>query len=266
MNATFDHERWEELAVAHALDALEPSEDAAFLAHLDDCARCRTLVDDVAATAAEMALTVEAATPAAGLRDSLMAEVARTEQLPQPPARPVLPGEVVTMAPRPASRRRWSAPPAQWLVAAAAGVALILGIGAVYQLSSGSPAKKQNAVAAAFVACSKDPQCKEIRLTSDQSKVVATVLVMDGRAEIVTDGLAPNPASSTTYVLWAQHTRGPVKSVGVFDIVGKGASVHVLDTLPWSMSDTAGFMVTREAGNTAPASGSAPLAKGAVSS
>lgn len=270
MNANFDHERWEELAVAHALDALEPSEDAAFLAHLDDCARCRTVVDDVTATASELALTVESAAPSAGLRESLMSEVARSEQVPQPAPRPVIPrergGDVVTLSPRRAARRRWSAPPAQWLVAAAAGVALILGIGAVYQLSSSSSSNKQNAVAAAFVACAKDPQCKEIRLTSDQSKVVATVLVKNGRAEIVTDGLAPNPASSTTYVLWAQHTQGTAKSVGVFDVPAGGPSVHVLDALPWSMSDTVAFMVTREAGNSAPPSGSTPLAKGSVSS
>lgn len=266
MNGTFDHERWEELAVAHALDALEPSDEATFLAHLHDCARCRTVVDDVAATAADLALTVEQAQPSAGLRASLLAEVARTEQMPQPAARPVLPLPVSPLASRAASRRRWSAPPAQWLVAAAAGVALILGIGAVVQLSSSTPARTQNAVAAAFVACAKDPQCREIRLTSDTQQVVATVLVLDGRAEIVTDGLAPNPASSTTYVLWAQHTQGTAKSVGVFDVPAGGPSVHVLDTLPWPMSDTAAFMVTREAGNTAPASGSTPLAKGAVSS
>lgn len=265
MTAPFDHERWEELAVAHALDALEPSEEAGFLVHLADCARCRTLVDDVAATAADLALTVESAAPSERLRSSLLAEVARTEQLPQPASRPVLPGEVVPLAARPAAKRRWSAPPAQWLVAAAAGVALILGIGAITQLNS-SPSTEQNAVAAAFIACSKDPQCREIRLTSDNSKVVATVLVMGGRAEIVTDGLAVNPASSTTYVLWAQHTQGTAKSVGVFDVPTGGPSVHVLDALPWSMADTAAFMVTREAGNTAPASGSTPLAKGTVSS
>lgn len=268
MTAPFDHERWEELAVAHALDALEPSEEAGFLVHVADCARCRTLVDDVAATAADLALTVESAAPSERLRSSLLAEVARTEQLPQPAARPVLPrertGEVVPLT-RPATKRRWSAPPAQWLVAAAAGVALLLGIGAVLQLNGSEPGK-QDAVAAAFIACSKDPQCREIRLTSDSSKVVATVLVMGGRAEIVTDGLAANPASSTTYVLWAQHTQGTAKSVGVFDVPAGGPSVHVLEALPWSMTDTAAFMVTREAGNTAPASGSTPLAKGTVSS
>lgn len=265
MTAPFDHERWEELAVAHALDALEPSEEAGFLVHLDDCARCRTLVDDVTATAADLALTVESAAPSERLRSSLLAEAARTEQLPQPASHPVFPGEVVPLA-RPASKRRWSGPPAQWLVAAAAGVALILGIGAITQLNS-SPSTEQNAVAAAFIACSKDPQCREIRLTSDNSKVVATVLVMgDGRTEIVTDGLAANPSASTTYVLWAQHTQGTAKSVGVFDVPAGGPSVHVLEALPWSMSDTAAFMVTREAGNTAPASGSTPLAKGTVSS
>lgn len=269
MTATFDHERWEELAVAFALDALEPSEESSFLGHLDDCARCGAVVEDVAATAAALALTVDPAVPSDRLRSSLFAEVARTEQVPQPAARPVLPrdrsGEVVPLVRSTSSRRRWSAPPAQWLVAAAAGVALILGIGAVAQLSAGS-SPKQKAVAAAFVACAKNPQCKEIRLTSDNQQVVATVLVMNGRAKIVTDGLAANPASSTTYVLWAQHTQGAAKSVGVFDVPRGGPSVHELDALPWPMEDTAAFMVTREAGNTAPSSGSTPLAKGSVTS
>ena len=34
------HERFEELAAGHALGALEPEDEQAFLAHVPACARC----------------------------------------------------------------------------------------------------------------------------------------------------------------------------------------------------------------------------------
>lgn len=270
MNARFDHERWEELAVAHALDALEPSEDASFLEHLAGCARCRSVVDDVAATAADLALTVESADPPARLRESLLDEVGRTPQSPRPLPVPQPSADSPRQSPvaapldfqAAARRRRGGDNIGRWLVGAAAAVAMVLGLAFVATYDGSKPGN--NNVAQAFTQCIDDSGCRQIRLLGDDGSVVAAVLVRADRAEVVTERLAPNPASSTTYVLWAQHTSGPVKAVGVFDVTSRQASVHDLANLPWKLSDISAFMVSREAGNVPPATGSAPVAKGTV--
>jgi hypothetical protein len=279
VNATFDHERWEELAVAHALDALEPSEDATFVAHLDSCARCQGVVAEMTAVAGDLALTADSAEPPAALREALLDAVKETPQERQPariaPAVRVqresggLAGEHAVEPLKPpvelASRRRSGEHIGRWLVAAAAGVALVLGLGFVATYDCKSPAK-DDSVAQAFGRCLDTSGCTPIRLVGSDGKVLAAVLVRGNRAEVVSERLAPNPADSTSYVLWAQHTAGPVKPVGVFDVTSGGASAHELDQLPWKISDISAFMVSREAGNVAPASGSAPVAQGTVSS
>ena len=264
MTAPFDHERWEELAVAHALDSLEPSEDAAFIEHLERCPRCRTVVDDMTAAATDLALAADPVEPPSSLRDSLLAAVAETPQVPQVPqpgTRTDLAAEVVAFPV--GARARRTQPIGRWLVAAAAGVALVLGLGFVATYD-GKPKTAEGAVAQAFGRCLDDKSCTPIRLVGSDGKVLAAVLVRGDRAEVVSERLAPNPAASTSYVLWAQHTAGPVKAVGVFDVTSGGPSAHELSTLPWKLSDISAFMVSREAGNVAPATGSAPVAKGTV--
>ena len=44
MNAERSHERFEELAVGHALAALEPEDEQTFLLHLRGCAACERAV------------------------------------------------------------------------------------------------------------------------------------------------------------------------------------------------------------------------------
>ncbi|MDQ1688736.1 MAG: hypothetical protein QOK42_1711 [Frankiaceae bacterium] len=263
MTDHFDHERWEELAVAHALDALEPSEDVSFLEHLASCARCRRVVDDVLATATDLALAVDPSDPSPEFRASLLDAVAYTPQVRQTPAaRQELPVQPQLAPPAP---RASTEPPGfvRWLVGAAAAIALVMGIGFVATYD-GSRAPVDSRVAQAFGRCLDDNGCTPIRLLGSDGTVLAAVLVRGNRAELVSERLAPNPAASTTYVLWAQHTAGPVRAVGVFDVTSRGESVHELDALPWKISEISAFMVSREAGNVAPASGSAPVAQGTV--
>jgi hypothetical protein len=154
----------------------------------------------------------------------------------------------------------------RWLVAAAAAVALVLGVAAVATFTMGNgAAKPDGTVAQAFGRCLDDKGCTPIRLLGSDGAVLAAVLVRGTQAEVVSERLAPNPAASTTYVLWAQHTQGAVKPVGVFDVTSRAVSVHEMESLPWKLSDISVFMVSREAGNVAPATGSAPVAKGSVS-
>ena len=81
------------LGAAYALDALDVRERAAFEAHLATCGICRDDVREMRETAADLAALTSAAPPA-GLRSSVLDEIARTRQLSP------LPGAVVRFADR----------------------------------------------------------------------------------------------------------------------------------------------------------------------
>jgi anti-sigma-K factor RskA len=108
------------LVGAYALDAVDDIERAAFDRHLRECDTCRTEVDELRETTARLADTTWSVPPPR-LRENVLAEVARTRQLP-PAAAPVVP--------RPAQQ------PPRWrrlVVAAAAVVVAAAGVGtAVY--------------------------------------------------------------------------------------------------------------------------------------
>jgi hypothetical protein len=67
-------------AVAFALHALEPDEEAALREHLAGCSSCRATVADAELTAAALAAAVEQVDPPAGLRGNILAQAARTPQ------------------------------------------------------------------------------------------------------------------------------------------------------------------------------------------
>ncbi|TQM36671.1 putative zinc finger protein [Pseudonocardia cypriaca] len=72
--------RRSEDAVAFALHALEPDEEAALREHLAGCASCRATVADTELTAAALAAAVEQVDPPARLRGNILAQAARTPQ------------------------------------------------------------------------------------------------------------------------------------------------------------------------------------------
>lgn len=71
-----DHGTFEQLAAGAALDDLDRSERLAFEAHRLACASCRSLVDDLLAVSADLALSVPPRQPPSGLHDAVMAAVA----------------------------------------------------------------------------------------------------------------------------------------------------------------------------------------------
>jgi hypothetical protein len=73
VNRPDEHRSFEELAVGHALSALEPDEEQRFLAHLDSCARCRREVDEHLATAAHLAYSAEDVEPPPSLLEGIRA-------------------------------------------------------------------------------------------------------------------------------------------------------------------------------------------------
>ncbi|MGE3287406.1 MAG: anti-sigma factor [Pseudonocardia sp.] len=82
MNGAGEACRWNEQAAAHAWHALDAEEDAALRAHLPDCAWCRAIVAETEDVAAAMAGSVEQVDPPPRLRERILAEVARTPQVP----------------------------------------------------------------------------------------------------------------------------------------------------------------------------------------
>ena len=68
-----------ELTAAYALDALEPAEERAYEAHLEECARCRDELAGLADTAAALAYAAGEASPPEALRGRIL-DAARAER------------------------------------------------------------------------------------------------------------------------------------------------------------------------------------------
>lgn len=105
------------LTGAYALDAVSDVERAEFERHLRDCAACRQEVAELRATGARLG-AADAASPPPELRLLVLADVARTRQLP-----PKVP------APRKPDRARtWQLRAGLFGAAAAAVVAVVIGV------------------------------------------------------------------------------------------------------------------------------------------
>ena len=70
-----DHRTFEQLAAGAVLDDLDQRERLAFETHRLSCPSCRSLVDDLLAVAADLALVSPPRQPPSGLRDAVMAAV-----------------------------------------------------------------------------------------------------------------------------------------------------------------------------------------------
>lgn len=260
----FDHDRWAELAAAHAFSALEPAEEAAFLAHVETCAACRRTVVETTQVVGELGRTLDPVEPPPALRERLLAEAAVTAQVPS---------RTSAFAPEPASldeRRRARSRsavralrrPAAVLAAAAALAGLVAG-GA---LSLSRPESRSGMSAAqAFVGCLQDSGCQQVALRDGRGTVVGAVLVHhDGGVQLVAQGLTPNAADTTTYVLWALRSGGAASPVGVFDVPHRPMSVERLPRMTMPIREVRALAVTLEAGRRAPASGSSAVATGTL--
>jgi anti-sigma-K factor RskA len=192
------------LTGAYALDALDPTERQEFTEHLAECVECREEVASFRAAAIRMA--AGQVTPPTGLRDAVLAEVARTAQAgsvetsnPGADASDVPAGAPHVAAAR-ARIRRWPA-----LVAAAAVVAVTaVGGTAVYR-------EREAAIAAAAM------QSKAMRIASAPDAISmdvdlgATHLVVSSemRAAALMGEDVPMPAvGGDVYQVWMMHADG----------------------------------------------------------
>jgi hypothetical protein len=268
------HQLFDELAVGHALSALEPEDQALFSGHLAGCVRCQRAVAEHATTLAELGHAVPQEEPPpsllegirAGVRDEAGAAPAAPPVPPEPPpdaqrpARAGPPARAGSQAAAPvdlAARRERAVQVrrSHLLTAAAAVVALLVGLGGwnvVLQRDNAQQNARVENLAGALEAL-QSPDSRTVRLASPQGEVLAVAVLEGERASLVVDGLEPNDADSV-YVMWGQTRDGDVQAVGGFDVSTTEVDVRRDLRLPADADDLTTLLVTREPGRTVPES------------
>jgi len=194
---------------AYAVDALDGEEREVFEEHLHTCRACRDEVDELTAITARLAVAVSSPPPAA-LRQQVLAEVARTAQLP--------PAPVVTRL----DERR----PQQWYrqpATAAAALMLVASVGlGAYAFDQDKRADEAEQRAGRITAVATDPDRIE-RTVPVSTGGTGTVVAADGTAIFRTSELE-TLTEDRVYQLWV--LRGDERrSVGV---LGRGGQLEAV--------------------------------------
>lgn len=245
------HARYEELAAGHALHALEPEDEQAFVAHLSGCARCERDLAEHQTTLAHLAYAPDAAEPPpsllAGIRSGVLASD-RESSFPEAPA----PAPVALDEVRRRRQARWAGGAVVWTGMAAA-FALVVSL-AVWNTSLRQDRDQQaewGGRLASAVDQLRDEATDTVPLSGEDGEVVAVALVRGEEMSLVINGLPVND-EGTTYVLWGESRFGDKRAVGAFDV--SSAELDVLEGMrvQASISDVTRFMVTHEQGDAAP--------------
>jgi anti-sigma-K factor RskA len=170
------------LAGAYVLGALDPDEEARFVAHLEGCAACRAEVDGFSAVRDELGRAAAEPAPP-GLRERALAEAAGTAQ------------EPMLLASR-AARRDRSRSVIRGLLAAAAAVVLVVG-GIAY-----ARVRADRSSAQALVDVLTAPDAETVRLVGDDPADMRVVWSpTEGAAVLVADELG-GPGEGRDFELW----------------------------------------------------------------
>ena len=235
---------------AYALNALSDAERAELEQKLAGSEQLRAEVTELADTAVELGLSVAPIDPPASLRESILAAVATTPQLPALPAvpdeseheiaRPVGPAELK-------ARSRWSSPLAR-LGTVAAAVALIVGLGFTVRAGLQAQSDMNTASQINQIQAADDYQ----RLTVDATGGGSATLVWSvglKQSALLVDGLKGLPAGST-YELWYIDKDGATPA-GTFNVGSDGSRTTVLAGA-MSKGDTVGVTVEPAGGSDKP--------------
>lgn len=282
--------QYAEQAVALALHSLEPGDEDVLTRHVPMCVTCQEMVRQTQDVVWGLAAEAEQLDPPARLRESLMAAVAGTEQLPveqreQPwstedqtaapaaQARPVpgaSPSPVADLARAQPASGFLNGSPRRRLVAVLATVAVALaGVGGVALVLVQRAQQEERAVLAApspevarILADLDRTGAKHAVLHSPDGQVAAAVAQFPDARKVMPLRLAANPVRDTTYVLWGLGD-GPAKAIGTFDVTGPSENMVTVGA-PNPTPQFASYAISIENGRAAPVSPGLVVASGQV--
>ncbi|CAN5473796.1 anti-sigma factor [soil metagenome] len=248
---------------AYALNALNDAENAEFETAMAGSEQLRAEVTELMDTAVELGLSVAPVDPPVSLRTNVLAAIASTPQLPAEGSSVVEPVEtsvepvetsvepVETRPETPAelkARSRWSSPLAR-LVAVAAAVALIVGLG--FTVRAGVQAQSDMATASQIneIQAADDYQRSVVKLDGGGTATIVWAVSLE-RSALIVDGLKGLPAGST-YELWYMDAAGAATPAGTFSVDDTGSRSVVLSGA-MSLGDTIGVTVEPAGGSDAP--------------
>jgi len=271
VSARLPHTVYEELVVGHALSALEPQDEELLLRHLPGCAACSTDLAQHRDTLAQLAHVADAGPPPGALWEGIRAEVQASGTPSAFPASAV-PAQgssgsaaVDELQRRRARRRGQQRRTAAWTSVAAALV-LVAGLG-VWNVDLQRDRAEQGAVSARLaqaVQAMEESPARTVPLTTADGRVTAVAVMHADRLSLVVDGLAPNDATSSIYVLWGASAGGAAQALAAFDV--HDGRLDVVRDLPLpkpARGTVEQLLITRESGREAPAkTRETPLATG----
>lgn len=271
-----DHEAFDELAVGWALKALEPDDESRFARHLHECSRCNQTVREAQEMTAAMAMAVPMEQPSSALRARIMAEAAATprdaEVSPplQLPLRP--PGRVISSGSRQVRPRQRPRPRLLVMargVALAAALALVVGLG-VWNVDLRNDRAEAQAFAARQAEVLDELNDRGIYhvapLETSDGQAVGMVVVHDGAAKVMADGLPVNDAERETLVLWGMRSQLSPVALGTFDVVHPELDVRTVSSTSTVLDAYDGYAISLEPGRRAPSTPTDTIATGTVGS
>jgi anti-sigma-K factor RskA len=262
-----DHARFDELAAAHALDALDPDDERRFLSHARHCPLCQQALADYADVAAALAETAPPAEPSPQLGPRILAAALAGEPrndhpdtltadqgTGRPGPQPAPDGQVVPLRRHPRPR---------WLKAAAAAAAVAVIAGGTW---AGLAASRGGSTPQPLAACAHPHACPQVLLTETTAhRTAARVIVDAGSAWLLPLGLPADDAAHQVYVLWQVTAAHAPLPVGSFDIRPGAHQPIRIGSLTAPYHGTKAFAVSLERGRAIPASPSHLVALGHLS-
>lgn len=277
MSPADDHSRWEELAVGHALSALEPADEEAFVRHVRSCPECAVTVAETRDVMAALAEAAEPTEPPASLRAAVLGGVTAERPAAEDSTLPEGTGSEDRVDELEQHRRRLDGTTGKherrrgvrlpWYAAAAVVLLmLVLAAGNIYQLAQDGTEQTRLAQASQVVRCVESKSCDTVPIrATGGSSVPAMALVQDGHVRLMIDGLDTNDAASTMYVLW-QKGGGQLRALRGFDVTESGVVWVDGGRLGASLESTKFLAVSHEQGNKLPSKPAKVVAVGNVSS
>ncbi len=232
-----------DLLAGYLLDALDPEEEARFVAHLPTCAVCDAELASLGETVADLAESYHVVPPPT-VEARLLSRLFPEENVDPEPA-------PVTAT---AERR-----PRRWVLPAAAAAAFVLGAGAVIGVSAlrSSPtvvAASETSDVTTAVMSAPDAHTMPLDLPSGDASIVVSG-EMD--KAIVMGHELPMPSAGMEYHVWAQSPDGSMSSAGAFVPDSTGA---IAMELHGGVRDVASFLITVDPAGAAHPSG-VPIAE-----